>query len=217
MRSLSLTLLLLATTSWAEELSPGQEQFFEQKVRPVLAEHCWKCHGPAKQESELRLDSPQAMSRGGASGEKLIAAGDPAGSYFVKVIRREGDVKMPPETPLTDDQVASLSDWIKQGAFWPKTSTSPADLTALERVEIHRREHWAYQPVVSPPAPDIQSGTVVSPLDRFVVRNLTAKGLSLSPEADKRTLARRLSFDLTGLPPTSDEVDAFMSDDAPDA
>src|SRR5436190_21355614 len=112
-----LSILLLGTHAWSEELSPQQEQFFEQKVRPVLAEHCWKCHGAARQESELRLDSSAAVNRGGASGEKLLAAGDPKQSYLLKVVRHEVDVKMPPETKLSDDQIASLSDWVSQGAF----------------------------------------------------------------------------------------------------
>src|SRR6187551_679297 len=121
-----LSIILLGAHGWADELSPQQEQFFEQKVRPVLAEHCWKCHGAAKQESELRLDSAAGMNRGGASGEKLIA-GEPGQSYLLKVVRHEGDIKMPPETKLSDDQIASLSDWISQGAFWPKSSATPSN------------------------------------------------------------------------------------------
>ena len=97
-RLLSLTPFLLASLACAADLTPQQEQFFEAKIRPVLAEHCWKCHGPAKQESELRLDSLAAMARGGASGEKLISAGEPSQSLLLKAVKHEGDVKMPPET-----------------------------------------------------------------------------------------------------------------------
>lgn len=212
-----LSVSLAGMHAWADELSPQQEQFFEQKVRPVLAEHCWKCHGAAKQESELRLDSSAAMNRGGASGEKLLAAGDPKQSYLLKVVRHEVDVKMPPETKLSDDQIASLSDWISQGAFWPKSSATPSNtLTVLDRVEVHRREHWAYQPVTKPSAPLTRS-RLTTPLDAFVVAKLEAKGLTPSPEADRRTLIRRLSFDLLGLPPMSEEVEAFVADSSPDA
>jgi cytochrome c553 len=214
-----LSILLLASHAWADDLSPQQEQFFEQKVRPVLAEHCWKCHGAAKQESELRLDSSAGMNRGGASGEKLIAAGDPKQSYLLKVVRHEGDVKMPPETEskLSDDQIASLADWVSQGAFWPKSSASPSNtLTAEERVAVHRREHWAYQLVAAPSAPLTRS-PLTTPLDSFVVAKLEAKGLTLSPEADRRTYIRRLSFDLLGLPPTIEEVEAFAVDTSSDA
>src|SRR6185369_14672663 len=123
----------------ADELTPQQEQFFEQKVRPILAEQCWKCHGQAKQESELRLDSAAGMNRGGASGEKLIVKGDPDHSLLIKAVRHEGDVKMPPESKLSGDQIASLTDWISQGAFWPKSSATPSNtLTASERIEVHR-------------------------------------------------------------------------------
>jgi len=201
-----------------DKITPQQEQFFEQKIRPLLAENCFKCHGPSKQESELRLDSPAAMSRGGASGEKLIAAGDPEQSYLVKVVRHEGDIKMPPETKLNDDQIAFLSEWIRQGAPWPATtSPEPSALSAIERVDVHRREHWAYQPVTRPSVPEVNHASSVSPLDAFILAKLQAKGLSPSPQADRRTLIRRLAFDLTGLPPTSDEVEAFAADQSPDA
>jgi hypothetical protein len=207
---------VVTTNVVADELSPQQEQFFEQKVRPVLAEHCWKCHGPSKQESELRLDSAAGMNRGGASGEKLIG-GEPGQSYLLKVVRHEGDIKMPPEAKLSDDQIASLSDWIFQGAFWPKSSATPSnDLTAADRVAVHRREHWAYQPVTAAPAPQTQS-LPTNALDAFVLAKLEAKGLTPSPEADRRTLIRRLSFDLLGLPPTNEEVEAFVADTSPDA
>lgn len=216
--SLCLFLLFAGAIACADELSPQQEQFFEQKVRPVLAEHCWKCHGATKQESELRLDSAAGMNRGGASGEKLIG-GEPAQSYLLKVVRHEGDIKMPPETKLSDDQIASLADWISQGAFWPKSSATPSNaLTASDRVEVHRREHWAYQKVVPRSAPAIQNvAWPVSNLDRFVLARLEAKGLTPSPEADRRTLIRRLSFDLLGLPPTIEEVEAFVADTSADA
>lgn len=210
---------LAGVHAWAEDLSPQQEQFFEQKVRPVLAEHCWKCHGPTKQESELRLDSAAGMNRGGASGEKLIGGSDPSHSYLLKVVRQDGDIKMPPETKLSDDQIASLSDWISQGAFWPKSSATPSNvLTAADRVEVHRREHWAYQKVVPPSLPANQNAAwPASNLDRFVLAKLDAKGLTPSPEADRRTLFRRLSFDLLGLPPPVEEVEAFVADSSPDA
>jgi cytochrome c553 len=214
-----LLILLPGTLAWAEELSPQQEQFFEQKVRPVLAEHCWKCHGAAKQESELRLDSAAGMNRGGASGEKLLA-GEPGQSYLLKVVRHEGDIKMPPETKLSDDQIASISDWVSQGAFWPKSSSAaPSNtLTAEERVAVHRREHWAYQPV-TPPSPPAVQNTMWSarPLDRFVLAKLEAKGLTPAPEADRPTYIRRLTFDLLGLPPMIEEVEAFVADASPAA
>jgi cytochrome c553 len=213
-----LALAALVGNAPAGELSPQQEQFFEQKVRPVLAEHCWKCHGPSKQESELRLDSAAGMNRGGASGEKLIG-GDAAQSYLLKVVRHEGEIKMPPETKLSDDQIASLADWVSQGAFWPKSSAEPSNvLTASDRVELHRREHWAYQKVVPQDVPAVQNNQwPTTTLDRFVLAKLEAKGLTPSPEADRRTLIRRLTFDLLGLPPTSEEVEAFVADSSPDA
>jgi cytochrome c553 len=214
-----LTLSYLTPPLVAEELTLQQEQFFEQKVRPVLAEHCWKCHGPTKQESELRLDSAAGMNRGGASGEKLIAAGDPGHSYLLKVVRHEGDVKMPPESKLSGDQISSLADWVSQGAFWPKSSATPSNtLTAADRVDVHRREHWAYRQVHAPPLPRAKNDAWLhNPIDALVLAKLEAKGLTPSPEADRPTLIRRLTFDLLGLPPTSDDVDSFVSDSSPDA
>jgi mono/diheme cytochrome c family protein len=207
--------LALPCLARAAEATPQQEEFFEKQVRPVLAEHCWKCHGPTKQESELRLDSPAAMARGGASGEKLLSA-NAGESYLLKVVKHEGDVKMPPESKLSDEQIASLAGWISQGAPWPKSiGAEPTTLSALERVGPHRREHWAYQPVARPAVPAAVSGWSRSDIDRFVEAKLSEKGLTPSPEADRRTLIRRLTFDLHGLPPTFEEVESFAADEAP--
>jgi cytochrome c553 len=217
--SVLLNLVFVGVALAETKITPQQEQFFEQKVRPVLAEHCWQCHGPTKQESDLRLDSFAAMSRGGASGEKLIAPGDAAQSYLIKVVKHEGDTKMPPEKKLSDEQIASLSDWISQGAPWPESASSaPAPLTASERVEVHRRDHWAFQPVSNPAVPQVKNTAwATNNLDRFILAKLEAKGIAPSPEADRRTLIRRLTFDLTGLPATYEEVEAFANDPAPDA
>jgi mono/diheme cytochrome c family protein len=199
-------------------VSPEQEQFFEQKIRPVLAEHCLKCHGPEKQESDLRLDSKAAMSRGGASGETLLAADDPAQSYLLQVVKHETDTKMPPEGKLSDDQIASLATWITQGAPWPAAAETPVSLSAADRVEVHRRDHWAFQAVASPSPPAVANQAWVrNDLDRFVLAKLEAKGIAPSAEADRATLLRRLTFDLTGLPPTAEEVESFVNDHAPDA
>jgi cytochrome c553 len=220
--SLPLLLLLALVSGVRGETAPPtpeQERFFEQKVRPVLAEHCWQCHGATKQESDLRLDSPVAIARGGASGEAMLRAGHADESYLLKVVKHEVDTRMPPEKKLSDEQIASLAEWVNQGAFWPASAASePLPLSAAERVEVHRREHWAYQPVSDPAPPEVKNAAwVANSLDRFVLAKLEEQGVAPSAEADRRTLIRRLTFDLTGLPATYDDIEAFVADMEPGA
>jgi hypothetical protein len=193
-------------------VSPREADFFEARVRPVLAEHCWTCHGPARQRAGLRLDSRAALLTGGDSGPAVIP-GDPDGSPLVRAVRRAGDLKMPPKTPLPPPAVEALAAWVKMGAPWPQTraAAGPAAGDAWKR-------HWAFQPVKDPPPPAVKDARWPrTTVDRFILAKLEEKGLTPSPEADRRTLIRRLSFDLLGLPPTPEEIDAFVSNPAPDA
>ena len=195
----------------ADESAPGLE-LFERHVRPVLVETCQKCHGPDKQESDLRVDSREALLRGGGVGPAVVP-GQPAKSLLVEAIRRSGDLKMPPKGKLAEDQVASIARWIELGAPWP--ATQPAAQSTQER----GRHHWAFQPVRDPPVPQIRNpqSEIRNEIDHFIHARMESAGLTPSPPADRRTLIRRATFDLTGLPPTPEEVDAFVADDHPRA
>ena len=204
----SLLLAVLAAPAPAADPKPTPEaiEFFEKKVRPVLAEKCYSCHGEKKQNAGLRLDTAAGI-RAGADSGPVVAAGDPAKSKLVKSVRREGDFPMPPKTPLEADAVAVLTEWVKLGAPVPADRATTAG--------IDPKKHWAFQPVpkaVANPRPQI-----ANPIDGFVLAKLEQAKLELAPRADKRTLIRRAYFDLTGLPPTADEVEAFEKDADPRA
>ncbi|WP_435020282.1 PSD1 and planctomycete cytochrome C domain-containing protein [Tundrisphaera sp. TA3] len=188
--------------------------FFESKVRPVLVEHCAKCHGEAKQSGGLRVDSRAAMLEGGDGGPAIVP-GEPDKSMLVLAARHEGDIKMPPKGAKLDaPAVEALGQWVRMGAPWPE-----GVVLSAEAKEDASKTHWSYQPIRDPAPPAVKSAaaTVASPIDAFLVAALEAKGIAPSPAASKRTLIRRATFDLHGLPPTAAEVDAFLADSSPDA
>jgi cytochrome c553 len=191
--------------------------FFEAKIRPLLLERCIECHGEKKQKGGLRLDSKAAWQKGGENGAALVP-GDPDASLLVKAVRRgDRELQMPPKHPLAAEEVLALEQWVKDGA--PDTRNSPAERAPLKAPGIEDgRNHWAFQPVSHPAPPatpnDRWSRT---DLDRFVFERLRRAGLQPSPRADKRSLLRRATFDLIGLPPSQSEVDTFEADNAPDA
>ena len=200
---------LFAADPVPAKLSPEQIEFFEKKVRPVLAEKCYSCHGEKKQNGGLRLDT-SAGARAGADDGPVIVSGEPARSRLVASVNRKGEHPMPPKEPLSAEAVASLTEWVKIGAPYPadhaKNSADP-------------KKHWAYQPVTNPPVPEIRNSKseIRNEIDKFVLAKLSDKGLSLAPRADKRILIRRAFYDLLGLPPTADEIDAFEKDASPQA
>jgi hypothetical protein len=183
------------------------DDFFETKVRPVLAERCFKCHGEKEQKGGIRLDGPDHFRAADGSGP-LVVPGKPDESRLIRAVRQTGDVKMPPKGKLPAAELRALEDWVKAGAIWP----------AKEIAKPAGADHWAFKPVQSPAVPRVKdAGWPASPLDNFVLAKLEAKGLAPAPAADKRTLIRRVYFDLTGLPPSADEVEAFVKDSAADA
>ncbi|HEX8913521.1 MAG TPA: PSD1 and planctomycete cytochrome C domain-containing protein [Humisphaera sp.] len=192
---------------------------FEAKVRPLLVEHCYDCHsaGANKVKGGLRLDSRSGVLRGGDSGKPAVVPGDPDASPLIRAVRRvDPDTAMPPKAPLTDRQVADLVEWVRAGAPDPRGDTAAAP--AVVRTEDRGKGHWAFRPPVAvAPPPVRRADWPRNDVDRFVLVRLEAAGLSPSPEADRRTLIRRASFDLTGLPPSPAEVDAFVADPSPDA
>ena len=205
-----LTLSVLAAGAGA---APTAEQvhFFESAVRPVLVENCQKCHGPAKQWNSLRLDSREALLRGGESGPAIVP-GKPDESRLIRVVRHTDDeFQMPPDSKLNDRQIADLVRWVEMGAPFPAATS--------ESGKPHRDpNHWAFQPPTEQPLPIvIDAAWPRSPIDHFVLARLEAAGLAPARPADKRILIRRMTFDLTGLPPLPEEIDAFLADDRPDA
>ena len=204
----------------AIKLEPGQIEFFEKKVRPVLAEHCYKCHSTqpeAKIKGELRLDNREATLKGGQSGPAVVP-GKPDKSLLIKAIKHlDPDTAMPPkEDKLSDEIIANLEEWIKMGAPDPREATDKK-ITAVDFEKA--KSHWSFKPVVNPPAPKVsdRKGFVQSPIDSFVLAKLTEKGLAPSTKADKATLIRRVTYDLTGLPPSAEESEAFVKDNSKDA
>lgn len=198
-----------------------QIEFFEKNIRPVFVEHCYSCHSDKaeKVRGSLRLNTREALLKGGTSGPAIVS-GDPAASLLIKAVRYEDeDLQMPPakdgDKKLNVEQIAVLEAWVKMGAPYPPT-TEAASL--VSDVEEARAKHWAFQPVRKPAPPPVKNGQwVQTPVDRFVLAKLEAKNLTPLQSADRRTLIRRLSYDLLGLPPTPAEVEAFLADHRPDA
>ncbi len=208
--------LLRLTPVGAPEFAPEALDFFESKVRPILVQYCQSCHGTEERKNGLRLDSRAGALTGGKRGPAIVP-GDPESSRLVEFIRRMGETKMPPDTPLPDAAIAALTEWVAMGAPWgPDAGPLPS---AMElRLAEARQKHWAFQPVNDPAPPATANAAwVKSPIDAFVLARLEEKGLSPSATADRRTLVRRATYDLTGLPPTAEEVDAFTADATGDA
>ncbi|HVK05870.1 MAG TPA: PSD1 and planctomycete cytochrome C domain-containing protein, partial [Armatimonadaceae bacterium] len=173
--------------------------------------NCTSCHGKDAQMGGLRLDSRAALLKGGDGGPGMVV-GDPEKSLLVEVVRHTGKIKMPQGGKLKPEEIAALEAWVKMGAPWPESNKvaapAPAGANTL----------WSLKPVVKPIPPKVNNATwAAGALDRFVLAKLEAQGLKPSPPADRRTLLRRVSYDLTGLPPTAEEVAAFVADKSPDA
>jgi mono/diheme cytochrome c family protein len=197
---------------------PARVEFFEAKVRPVLEAHCLACHGPNKQKAGLRLDSREALIRGGESGS-TIEVGKPEASRLVEAVNHSADLRMPPKGKLKDSEVAALVQWVRDGAIWPESSTDVRSLTTstTRAITAEDRAFWAFRPVENPPVPSVKEGSWPrGAIDRFVLNQLEAKNLHPVNRAEKRALIRRATFDLIGLPPTVEEVDAFVADESPE-
>jgi hypothetical protein len=213
MRSFAACAALLLAASALHAQSADQVRFFESKVRPLLVKHCQDCHGKKKQSGGLRLDTVAGFRAGGDTGA-LIDEKKPLDSLLLRAVRHEGP-EMPPKQKLPASDVDVLTRWVKVGAPWP------ADATKTRRrgvITDEDRAFWSYQPVRDHAVPVVKNGEWArTSVDRFVLARLEAKSLSPSAEADRQTLVRRLTFDLTGLPPTPEDVDAFVADRAPDS
>jgi hypothetical protein len=200
------------------QLDPAASRFFEEKVRPVLANRCYLCHGPEKQKNDFRLDSRAAMLKGGNIGPAL-QPGKPEESLLIRAIRHDQLLQMPPSMKLSTQEIADLTTWVQMGAPWPDVPRSlrpePSGSDLLDKKE---RSFWAFQPLADPPVPAVQNPAwAQAPLDRFILAKLEEKGLSPAPLTDKRTLIRRATFDLIGLPPSPAEIETFLADSSSDA
>ena len=206
-------LALLATAS----AHADDNEFFETKIRPVLAERCFKCHSEQAKsvKAGLLLDSRDASRRGGESGAAVVP-GDTDASLLLSALRYES-FEMPPDGKLPDSVVADFETWIKSGAHDPRDT--PTRETAHAEIDWDEaRRFWAFQPPTLQPLPiDLAVDSIRRPIDAFVVSRLKAVKLTPNPEASRRVLIRRVTFDLIGLPPTPDEVDSFVNDEAADA
>ena len=220
-----LVVLIGETRGIADEpaASPEQIRFFETQVRPVLVENCAGCHGASKVKAGLRLDSRASTLAGGDSGPSVVP-GEPEQSPLIAAIRYEGP-EMPPKGKLPPKQVEALTRWVKMGAPWPKGDDAPevAAVAGEPASNIRKpgyavtdadRSHWSFRPLQAPKIPDNNSAT---PIDAFLNAERGAHHLTANPTATRAELIRRATFDLTGLPPTPDEVKAFVANPAPDA
>ncbi|MBK5293996.1 MAG: PSD1 domain-containing protein [Acidobacteriia bacterium] len=188
--------------------SPEAIQFFESKVRPILATKCQICHNEKTRTSGLSLETRASLLAGGNRGA-VVDTNSPAKSVFLTAITQSGDLKMPPTGKLKAEEIADLENWIKIGLPWPEKTAKATRSGA---------DHWSFKPVTRPePPPASKTAWTRNPIDQFIVRKLAEKNLKPSPEAGRRTLLRRVSLDLTGLPPTLEQMSAFLADTAPDA
>ena len=214
----TVTLLFVTGALPAVELTRVQTDFFENKVRPIFAAHCYECHSPAKGKVKggLELDWKGGWEQGGDSGEAVVKPGDPEGSLLIKAIRyTDADLRMPPkDKKLSADQIATLETWVKTGAPDPRANRPDEAATAA----TDRRDHWAFLPVKNSAPPTLPTSPwIKNDIDRFILAKLDASGLKPNPVADPRTLIRRAYFDLIGLPPTPAEVDALLADHSANA
>ncbi len=179
-------------------------EHFERSVRPVLVRSCQPCHGPDQQLGKLRVDSRAALLQGGVSGSSIVP-GKSGESLLVQAIRQQGKLRMPLGGRLKDGEIEAIAGWVDKGAIWP---AAKAVVTTEDRYRRLAREHWAFQPVKAAPAAEI---------DSFIQAKLAAQKLHFAKPADRRTLIRRVSYVLTGLPPAPEEIDRFVKDPTPAA
>ena len=217
----ALILLFTALAVPAAESTSEQTEFFEKKVRPILAERCYKCHSTRSEKLKggLLLDSSESVLKGGEDGP-VVTLDAPEKSKLIEAIQYQNpELQMPPKGKLPTEEIATLVEWVKMGGPWPgKQSNAPAATIAGFDLEKRRREHWAWQPIKPQRLPAVQHKQwPATPPDRFILAGLEKNGLKPAPATDRRTLLRRVYFDLAGLPPTPDEVDEFLRDSSPKA
>ena len=214
MKKLTITVsLILLLTAPNLAKAAVEEIDFATQIKPLLAAKCFDCHAADTQESHLRLDRRAAMLRGGDSGEPAIVVGNSEGSHLIKLVRGEEAGKlMPPDEAnrLSRDEIELLRTWIDQGVVWP--GPDGADEELAEKID-----HWSFQPVRRTPPPAMNDPWIANGIDAFILQKQTAHSLSPNPQAARAELIRRMSLDMLGLPPTPEDVQAFVADRDPQA
>jgi len=200
----------------AADPTAAEAEFFEKEVRPLLVEKCWECHGEEMHKGRLKLTSRASVLKGGATGPAAVP-GKPEESLLVEAVRYKDVRRMPPDAKLSDRQVEVLERWVKLGVPWPGAQASPGRDAGFI-ITDKQRQFWSFQPLkpVGVPVPH-NKDWARSDVDRFILAALEAKDITPAKAADKRNLLRRATFDLTGLPPTPVEMDAFLEDGSPQA
>lgn len=203
------------------ELSADQTEFFERRIRPVFVENCYECHkaGARKLGGNLLLDSRAGLIKGGDTGP-VITPGDPEASLLIHAVRHtDPHLTMPPKSKLSPEQIADLEAWVKMGAPDPRTADTVAIVKARETIDWDKaREWWSFRPLKPPPVPAVKrTDWPANDLDRFILARLEQAGLPPAGDAEKRVLIRRATYDLIGLPPKPEEIQAFLADGSPDA
>ncbi|MDB5388784.1 MAG: Planctomycete cytochrome, partial [Planctomycetaceae bacterium] len=216
----------ISQTSYAADPAAEGLEFFEKKIRPILVQHCSECHSTVgKKRGGLLLDSREGWLVGGDSGPAIVP-GDPEKSLLILAVRQtDKDLRMPPKQKLTDMQIADLETWVKNGAVDPRQAIvgKPEELNARTKPKYGMtleagRQFWSFQPVQNPVVPVVKNAIWArNDIDNFILSRMEQAGVTPAPTADPRTLLRRVTFDLTGLPPTPAEMDAFLADAAPNA
>jgi hypothetical protein len=196
-------------------------EYFEKSVRPLLVQHCYECHSASDASGGLLIETRAGLLKGGDSGAAVVP-GDPEKSLLLEAVRyKNPDFQMPPQNKLSDAEIATLEKWINLGAPDPRVATAETASSAPAPLGMSiedGRRFWSFRPVADPAVPEVKTKDwVKTPIDAFILAKLETAGLSPAPQADKRTLIRRLTFDLTGLPPTPEEIDAFLTDESPAA
>ena len=214
---LSVACLTTVPSVWAEDTAEGLA-FFEKKIRPVLVNNCYKCHSAKseKVKGELLLDTKASARKGGESGPAVVPR-DLKKSLLIEAVRwTNDDLQMPPKKKLSAAQIMDLERWVQMGAPDPRTG---GGVTAIKRdIDIEAgKKFWAFQPIKTTPPKLKNRSWAHTDIDRHVLAGLEAKGLQPVADADKRTLIRRVYYDLTGLPPSPDNVAEFLSDNTPKA
>jgi len=212
---------LIALALLSSALCPAADdgpEFFETHVRPLLVRQCLPCHSsPTAPMGGLRLDSREGVLKGGSRGPAIVA-GKPAESILLRAVRQTESLRMPPSGKLKDADIAILTQWIEMGVPWGVEARVETGAEARQQTAAAKPKFWAFVPPRDPQKPPLKNTAwVQSPIDAFILAGLEAKGLNPAPPADKRTLIRRATFDLTGLPPTPREVEEFLEDQRPGA
>lgn len=193
-------------------------EFFEKKIRPILAKHCFECHGPDTQEGGLRLDRRDTALAGGDSGPAIVP-GEPDQGFLIDAINYGEVYQMPPTGKLPEADIALIKTWVRQGAVWPEDQASPNSTPGNGGgFDLHQRtsEHWSWKPLSNPPLPKVdRPDWPLTPVDFFILEELQQQQLEPAPSASRATWLRRVTFDLIGLPPQPEEVRAFLNDKSP--